>query len=69
MIYADIVRGKLDQKNQQLEVDFAVGRDLRPEQIGDIISVLEEWYALKVSMNILRLCSFPVTAFKKPSAK
>lgn len=46
MIYADIVRGKLDQRNQQLEVDYAVGRDIRPEQVGDIVKVLEEWYSL-----------------------
>lgn len=43
VIYADIVRGKLDQKNQQLEVDYAIGRDIRPESISEVISVLQEW--------------------------
>jgi len=42
-IYADIIRGKLDQKNQQLEVDFAVGRDIRPEHITEISEVLDSW--------------------------
>ena len=43
VIYADIITGKLDQKNQQLEVDYAIGRDIRTEQVTDIIQVLEHW--------------------------
>ncbi|XP_074654528.1 COP9 signalosome complex subunit 7b-like isoform X2 [Tubulanus polymorphus] len=43
VIYADIVHGKLDQKNQQLEVDFALGRDIRPESMKEIVTVLQDW--------------------------
>lgn len=43
VIYADIIRGKLDQKHQRLEVDYAIGRDIRPEDIKEISSVLEDW--------------------------
>ena len=43
VIYADVIRGKLDQQNQQLEVDYAIGRDIRPEALGDIVKVLQEW--------------------------
>lgn len=43
VIYADIVHGKLDQKNQQLEVDYALGRDIRPEAVPEIVSVLQDW--------------------------
>ena len=43
VISADIIRGKLDQHNQQLEVDYAIGRDIRPEAVGDIVNVLQEW--------------------------
>ncbi|XP_013407470.1 COP9 signalosome complex subunit 7b-like [Lingula anatina] len=43
VIYADIVRGKLDQKNQQLEVDYAIGRDIREEQVTEMVNVLQEW--------------------------
>ncbi|XP_025083431.1 COP9 signalosome complex subunit 7a-like isoform X2 [Pomacea canaliculata] len=43
VIYADIIHGKLDQKNQQLEVDYAIGRDIRPTAITQMISVLQEW--------------------------
>lgn len=48
MIYADIIRGKLDQQNQQLEVDYAIGRDLHPEAIGEIITVLQDWYVHQI---------------------
>ncbi|XP_077532867.1 COP9 signalosome subunit 7 [Haemaphysalis longicornis] len=44
VIYADVVRGKLDQKNNQLEVDYTIGRDIRPaEDVNTIIKVLQEW--------------------------
>ncbi len=43
VIYADIIRGKLDQSNQQVEVDYAIGRDIRPEAVKDVISVLQQW--------------------------
>jgi COP9 signalosome complex subunit 7 len=42
-IYADIIRGKLDQRHQWLEVDYAIGRDIRPENITEITAVLQEW--------------------------
>ncbi|XP_064459858.1 COP9 signalosome complex subunit 7b-like [Ornithodoros turicata] len=43
VVYADVVRGKLDQKNNQLEVDYAIGRDIRPEDIATMVKVLQEW--------------------------
>lgn len=52
VIYADIVHGKLDQKNQQLEVDYALGRDIRPEAVPEIVSVLQDWWV----GQILSLC-------------
>ena len=44
VIYADIIRGKLDQCNQQIEVDYAIGRDIRPEAVKEIVDVLQQWY-------------------------
>lgn len=41
--FVDIIHGKLDQKNKQLEVDYAIGRDIRPEDISKISSTLQEW--------------------------
>jgi len=42
-IYAGIVRGKLDQKRQQLEIEFVIGRDIKAETMDSIVSVLENW--------------------------
>lgn len=42
-IYADIIHGKLDQKNSQLEVDFAIGRDIRKGDFSTIVNCLQEW--------------------------
>lgn len=41
--YADIIKGKLDQLNNQLEIDFAIGRDVTDEQVDDILNVLDNW--------------------------
>lgn len=43
-IYADIIHGKLDQKNSQLEVDYAgLGRDVRPGDTGAVVETLAAW--------------------------
>jgi len=42
-VYADIVRGKLDQKHQLLEVDYAIGRDIQQQHVQEITDVLENW--------------------------
>ncbi|XP_001600374.2 COP9 signalosome complex subunit 7b isoform X1 [Nasonia vitripennis] len=43
-IYADIIHGKLDQKNSQLEVDYTgLGRDVRPGDAGAVAETLAEW--------------------------
>jgi COP9 signalosome complex subunit 7 len=39
----DIIHGKLDQKNSQLEVDYAIGRDIQPADLGSIVSTLQDW--------------------------
>jgi COP9 signalosome complex subunit 7 len=43
-IYQDIVRGKLDQKEQQFEVEFTMGRDLREGQLQQLLISLQAWY-------------------------
>eukprot|EP01111_Echinosteliopsis_oligospora_P014263 TRINITY_DN533_c0_g1_i1.p1 TRINITY_DN533_c0_g1~~TRINITY_DN533_c0_g1_i1.p1 ORF type:complete len:270 (-),score=74.27 TRINITY_DN533_c0_g1_i1:73-882(-) len=42
-IYQGVIRGKLDQRCQQLEVDFAIGRDIRPGQVEEMIKILAAW--------------------------
>jgi len=43
VIYADIVRGKLDQRNSRLEVEYTLGRDIKPADIDIVIQVLQDW--------------------------
>ncbi|OWK12984.1 COPS7B [Cervus elaphus hippelaphus] len=39
-VYTDIIQGKLDQRNQLLEVDFCIGRDIRKRDINNIAVLL-----------------------------
>lgn len=41
--YLEIIKGKLDQANDQLEIDFAIGRDVTNEQVDDILAILNNW--------------------------
>ncbi|XP_072958410.1 COP9 signalosome complex subunit 7 isoform X2 [Typha angustifolia] len=52
-MYAGIVRGKLDQLRRSFEVQFAAGRDLRPEQLNSMIQTLSSW--LGTSDSLLHL--------------
>lgn len=38
-----MINGKLDQKNRQLEIDYAVARDIQTENIEEIVQILSEW--------------------------
>jgi COP9 signalosome complex subunit 7 len=42
--YADVIKGKLDQLNNHLEIDFAIGRDVTDHQVDEILNVLDNWY-------------------------
>lgn len=42
-IYAGLVGGKLDSKNELLRVEFAIGRDVRLEDLEEIRRVLISW--------------------------
>lgn len=44
-IYLDILRGKLDQKESQLEVEYTMGRDLESGKIESVLAALQDWYA------------------------
>lgn len=51
-IYQGLVNGKLDQKQHNFEVEHAIGRDLKPEDIGQFIDLLSTWSAQ--SENLLK---------------
>lgn len=42
-IYQGLVQGRIDQHRRTLEVEFAMGRDLKPEAIDDMINTLTNW--------------------------
>ncbi|XP_073061031.1 COP9 signalosome complex subunit 7-like isoform X1 [Primulina eburnea] len=50
-MYVGIIRGKLDQLRRCFEVQFAAGRDLRPEQLSSMNETLANW--LSISDNLL----------------
>ena len=45
-IYLDIVKGKLDQKEQRFEVDSTMGRDVEQSAILALGTALQEWYVV-----------------------
>ncbi|XP_028650839.1 COP9 signalosome complex subunit 7b-like isoform X1 [Erpetoichthys calabaricus] len=42
-VYTDIFQGKLDQRNQLLEVDLCIGRDIQRKDTSSIVKTLQEW--------------------------
>jgi hypothetical protein len=72
-IYADIVRGKLDQKQQQFEVQYTMGRDLRPGQLEELLGALQDWCVriepLLDSMPIVMLYRLGRAAFQRFSMR
>lgn len=42
-VYADVLRGSLDQRNQRLEVDYSIGRDIQRQDLSAIAHTLQEW--------------------------
>ncbi|XP_022959597.1 COP9 signalosome complex subunit 7-like isoform X2 [Cucurbita moschata] len=51
-MYAGIVRGKLDQLQRCFEVQFAAGRDLKPEQLGSMIQTLSNWLTTSDNLSV-----------------
>ncbi|EJF58484.1 hypothetical protein DICSQDRAFT_172997 [Dichomitus squalens LYAD-421 SS1] len=42
-IYLDIVKGKLDQREQQFEIEYTMGRDLEPGKLEQLLVSLQNW--------------------------
>eukprot|EP00771_Trimastix_marina_P003038 gnl/Trimastix_PCT/422.p1 GENE.gnl/Trimastix_PCT/422~~gnl/Trimastix_PCT/422.p1 ORF type:complete len:266 (-),score=71.97 gnl/Trimastix_PCT/422:218-1015(-) len=41
--YSGLIKGRMDQQNQILQVQFAIGRDVRPEELPGMIDRLSGW--------------------------
>jgi len=57
-IYLDILRGKLDQKEGQLEVEYTMGRDLEPGKLENILLALQNWQVSSLQHPCLSLDCF-----------
>lgn len=42
-VYANVLRGSLDQRNQLLEVDYSIGQDIQRQDLSAIARTLQEW--------------------------
>jgi len=42
-MYLGVLKGKLDQRNQRIAVNFSLPRDVRATEVPDLIRKLEEW--------------------------
>jgi COP9 signalosome complex subunit 7 len=42
-IYLEVIRGKLDQKEQQFKVEYTMSRDLEPGKVESILVALQNW--------------------------
>lgn len=51
-IYQDVIRGKLDQKEQQFEVEYTMGRDLEPGKIENVLAALQAWCAFRYPSDL-----------------
>lgn len=52
-VYGGLFKGKLDQEAQCFRISEAAGRDVRPNELGDIIATLQRWQ--QTSSHILTL--------------
>ncbi|KAK7005767.1 PCI domain-containing protein [Favolaschia claudopus] len=49
-IYLDVLRGRLDQKQAQLEVEYTMGRDLAPGAVDAVLAALQNWASTTASV-------------------
>ncbi|KAI0033696.1 hypothetical protein K488DRAFT_47169 [Vararia minispora EC-137] len=49
-VYADLLRGKLDQNQQQFEVEYTVGRDVPNDALPTLLSSLQAWSSTTSSL-------------------
>ena len=50
-ICQDLVIGKLDQSLRQFEVEYAIGRDIQPGQVDQLVEFLSQWSAKASSIT------------------
>ncbi|XP_066565900.1 COP9 signalosome complex subunit 7b isoform X2 [Amia ocellicauda] len=56
-VYTDVIRGKLDQCRQLLEVDDCIGRDIQERDIGSITNTLSQWCVGEFNVILKQQCA------------
>ena len=46
-IYQEVIIGKLDQKEQQFDVEYTMGRDVEASTIEGMLVALQNWYVFR----------------------
>ncbi|KAF5339421.1 hypothetical protein D9611_009869 [Ephemerocybe angulata] len=65
-IYQDIIRGKLDQKEEQLEVEYTMGRDVEPGKVDELLEALRSWAS--TTAEVLTTLDAKITAIANEAA-
>ena len=65
--YDGILVGKLDQRQRQLQVDFAMGRDLQAKQRKETLDVLASWS--RTTEQMLKVMDCKIENLKETVAK
>eukprot|EP01116_Phalansterium_solitarium_P016126 TRINITY_DN3672_c0_g1_i1.p1 TRINITY_DN3672_c0_g1~~TRINITY_DN3672_c0_g1_i1.p1 ORF type:complete len:278 (+),score=37.63 TRINITY_DN3672_c0_g1_i1:88-921(+) len=49
-IYQGVIAAKLDQRQSQLEVEYTMGRDLRPAALDEMVQILGGWHERSIGL-------------------
>ena len=66
-MYAGLFSGKLDQKTKEFHVTETAGRDVKPGEISDMISVLKAWVEVRAFSLVITWHSVLVMFFRHAS--
>lgn len=58
-MYQDVLKGRLDQKEQQLELEYTMGRDIRPGQLEQLLAALKSWFVVPPPQRVTGLTNIP----------
>lgn len=62
-MYAGLFGGKLDQKTKEFHVTETAGRDCKPGELSEMISVLKAWVEVRFPLALPRCAAFCVVSF------
>ncbi|KAF7332379.1 PCI domain-containing protein [Mycena kentingensis (nom. inval.)] len=66
-IYLDVLRGRLDQKQSQFEVEYTMGRDIPPGGVEAILAALKDW--ANTTASVLQTLDTKLAAIAQQTAE